>query len=123
MFQDHQTISALSCFFDAAKVLRKPRQNNPFPTTPPKNPRFWEKSGFSWEKGRRKRKRESKVKKKRKSFPFPQKIPHFSQRWEKSWESWEKLPNKNKKAPPSPSMKKMLLTKATKVTQKYYSKC
>ena len=51
---------------------------------------------------------------------FPQKIPHFSQRWEKSWESWEKLPNKNKKAPPSPSMKKMLLTKATKVTQIFY---
>ena len=38
MFQDHRTISALSCFFDAAKVLRKPRQNNPFPTTSPKNP-------------------------------------------------------------------------------------
>ena len=50
MFQDHQTISALSCFFDAAKVLRKTRQNNAFPTTPPKNPQFWEKSGFSWEK-------------------------------------------------------------------------
>ena len=50
MFQDHQTISALSCFFDAAKVLRKQRQNNPFPTTPPKNPRIWEKSGISWEK-------------------------------------------------------------------------
>ena len=70
MFQDHQTISALSCFFDAAKVLRKQGQNNAFPTTSPKNPRFWEKSGFSWEKVRRRRKRESKVKKKRKSFPF-----------------------------------------------------
>lgn len=113
--------SALSCFFDAAKVLRKIRQNNPFPTTPPKNPRFWEKSGISWEKVRRRRKRESKVKKTENSFPFPKKIHHFSQRWEKSWESWEKLPNKNKKAPPSPSMKKMLLTKATKVTQIYYS--
>lgn len=62
--------SALSCFFDAAKVLRKQRQNNPFPTTSPKNPRFWENSGFSWEKVRRRRKREPKVKKKRKSFPF-----------------------------------------------------
>lgn len=69
-FQEHQTISALSCFFDAAKVLRKQRQNNPFPTTPPKKPRIWEKSGISWEKVRRRRKRESKVKKKRKSFPF-----------------------------------------------------
>jgi hypothetical protein len=42
--------SALSCFFDAAKVLRKQRQNNPFPTTSPKNPRIWEKSGIAWEK-------------------------------------------------------------------------
>ena len=92
MFQDHQTISALSCFFDAAKVLRKQGQNNAFPTTSPKNPRFWEKSGFSWEKVRRRRKRESKVKKKRKSFPFPFKKTHFSHRWEKSWESWEKSP-------------------------------
>ena len=50
MFQDHQTISALSCFFDAAKVLRKQRQNNAFPTASPKNPRIWEKSGISWEK-------------------------------------------------------------------------
>jgi len=40
----------LSCFFDAAKVLQKIRQNNAFPTTPPKNPRIWEKSGISWEK-------------------------------------------------------------------------
>ncbi len=64
MFQDHQTISALSCFFDAAKVLRKPRQNNPFPTPSPKNPRFWEKSGISWEKVRRIRKRELKSKEK-----------------------------------------------------------
>ena len=70
MFQDHQTISALSCFFDAAKVLQKKRQNNAIPTTSPKNPRIWEKSGISWEKVRRRRKRESKVKKKRKSFPF-----------------------------------------------------
>lgn len=38
MFQDHRTISTLSCFFDDAKVLRKARQNNPFPTTSPKNP-------------------------------------------------------------------------------------
>ena len=69
-FQEHQTISALSCFFDAAKVLQKKRQNNAIPTTSPKNPRIWEKSGISWEKVRRRRKRESKVKKKRKSFPF-----------------------------------------------------
>lgn len=26
MFQDHQTISALSCFFDAAKVVRFPNK-------------------------------------------------------------------------------------------------
>ena len=78
MFQDHQTISALSCFFDAAKVLRKTRQNNPFPTTSPKNPRFWEKSGISWEKVRRRRKRELKSKEKGKNHSlFPQKIPHF----------------------------------------------
>jgi hypothetical protein len=54
----------LSCFFDAAKVLQKKRQNNPFPTTPPKNPRIWEKSGISWEKVRRIRKRELKSKEK-----------------------------------------------------------
>jgi len=56
--------SALSCFFDAAKVLRKQRQNNPFPTTSPKNPRIWEKSGISWEKVRRIKKRELKSKEK-----------------------------------------------------------
>ena len=121
-FQEHQTISALSCFFDDAKVLRKIRQNNAFPTTSPKNPQFWEKSGISWEKVRRRRKRELKSKEKGKIIPLsPKKSLIFSQRWEKSWESWDKLPNKNKKAPPSPSMKKMLLTKATKVTQIYYS--
>ena len=42
--------SALSCFFDAAKVLRKIKQNNAFPTASPKNPQFWEKSDISWEK-------------------------------------------------------------------------
>ena len=73
MFQDHRTISALSCFFDDAKVLRKPRQNNRFPTPSPKNPRFWEKSGISWEKVRRRRKRELKSKEKRKIIPFPPK--------------------------------------------------
>ena len=93
MFQDHRTISALSCFFDAAKVLRKPRQNNPFPTTSPKNPRFWEKSGISWEKVRRRRKRELKSKEKGKNLSLsPKKSLIFSQRWEKTWESWEKLP-------------------------------
>uniref|UniRef100_UPI004028BFA6 hypothetical protein n=1 Tax=Segatella hominis TaxID=2518605 RepID=UPI004028BFA6 len=122
MFQDHQTISALSCFFDAAKVLRKQGQNNAFPTTSPKNPQFWEKSGFSWEKIKRRRKRGLKCKEKGNIIPLsPKKSLIFSQRWEKSWESWEKVTNKNKKAPPSPSMKKMLLTKATKVTQIYYS--
>lgn len=121
MFQDHQTISALSCFFDAAKVLRKTRQNNPFPTTSPKNSCFWEKSGISWEKVRRKRKRKLKSKENQKITPlFPPKSLIFSQRWEKSWESWEKCLIKIKKAPPSPSMKKMLLTKATKVTQIFY---
>ena len=91
MFQDHQTISALSCFFDAAKVLRKTRQNNPFPTTSPKKSCFWEKSGISWEKVRRKRKRKLKSKENEKITPFsPQKSLIFSQRWEKSWESWEK---------------------------------
>ena len=99
MFQDHQTISALSCFFDAAKVLRKKRQNNPFPTTSPKNPRFWEKSGISWEKVRRRRKRELKSKENKKITPlFPQKSLIFSQRWEKSWESWEKCLIKIKKS-------------------------
>ena len=113
MFQDHQPISALSCFFDAAKVLRKTRQNNPFPTTSLKNPWFWEKSGISWEKVRRKRKRKLKSKENKKITPlFPQKSLIFSQRWEKSWESWEKCLIKIKKAPPSLSMKKMLLTKA-----------
>nr|WP_297066175.1 hypothetical protein [Prevotella sp.] len=93
MFQDHQTISALSCFFDAAKVLRKTRQNNPFPTTSPKNPRFWEKSGISWEKVKRKRKRKLKSKENQKITPLsPQKSLIFSQRWEKSWESWEESP-------------------------------
>ncbi|WP_153104049.1 hypothetical protein [Segatella copri] len=112
----------MSCFFDDAKVLRKQRQNNPFPTTPPKNPRFWEKSGISWEKIKRRRKRGLKCKEKGNIIPLsPQKSLIFSQRWEKSWESWEKVTNKNKKAPPSPTMKKMLLTKATKVTQIYYS--
>jgi hypothetical protein len=67
----------LSCFFDAAKVLQKKRQNNAFPTASPKNPRFWEKSGISWEKVRRRRKRESKVKKKRKFIPLSQKNPSF----------------------------------------------
>ena len=95
MFQDHQTISALSCFFDAAKVLRNTRQNNPFPTTSQKNPWFWEKSGISWVKVRRKKKRKLKSKENRKKIPiFPQKSLIFSQRWEKSWESWEKLPIK-----------------------------
>ena len=28
MFQDHQTISALSCFFDAAKVVSFPNKRN-----------------------------------------------------------------------------------------------
>jgi hypothetical protein len=69
--------SALSCFFDAAKVLRKIRQNNPFPTTPPKNPRIWEKSGISWEKVRRRRKREAKVKKTENHSPFPNKKNSF----------------------------------------------
>nr|WP_303218434.1 hypothetical protein [uncultured Prevotella sp.] len=70
MFQDHQTISALSCFFDAAKVLRKQGQNNAFPTTSPKNPRFWEKSGFSWEKIKRRRKRGLKCKEKGNIIPL-----------------------------------------------------
>ena len=77
MFQDHQTISALSCFFDAAKVLRNPRQNNPFPTTSPKNPRFWEKSGIFWEKVRGRRKRELKSKEKGKFIQFSPKNPPF----------------------------------------------
>jgi hypothetical protein len=104
LFQDHQTISALSCFFDAAKVLRKIRQNNPFPTTSPKNPRFWEKSGISWEKVKRKRKRKLKSKENKKITPlFPQKSLIFSQRWEKSWESWEKSEESWEKSPPQPT--------------------
>ena len=84
-FQEHQTISALSCFFDAAKVLQKKKQNNSFPTTPPKNPRIWEKSSISWEKVRRKRKRELESKENRKIIPlFLIKKTHFSHRWEKS---------------------------------------
>jgi len=77
LFQDHQTISALSCFFDAAKVLRKTRQNNPFPTTSPKNPRFWEKSGISWEKVRRKSKRKLKSKENQKITSLFPKNPSF----------------------------------------------
>ena len=35
MFQDHQTISALSCFFDDAKVLRFPNKRvKKSPTNP-----------------------------------------------------------------------------------------
>ncbi|WP_440486379.1 hypothetical protein [Segatella hominis] len=77
MFQDHQTISALSCFFDAAKVLRKQGQNNAFPTTSPKNPQFWEKSGFSWEKIKRRRKRGLKCKEKGNIIPLSPKNPSF----------------------------------------------
>ena len=44
----------------------------------------------------------------------------FSQRWEKSW---EKLPNENKKCTSFTIHEEDALTKATKVTQKYYSKC
>jgi len=67
----------LSCFFDAAKVLRKQRLNNPFPTTPPKNPRFWEKSGISWEKVKRRRNRELESKENRKFIPLSPKNPSF----------------------------------------------
>ena len=88
MFQDHQTISALSCFFDDAKVLRKPRQNNPFPTPSPKTPRFWEKSGISWENkkptrsaGKNKKKSYNINKKARKYPHFPASLPpHFSRK-------------------------------------------
>ena len=70
---------------------------------------FSEKSGIFWEKVRGRRKRELKSKEKEKIIPLsPKKSLIFSQRWEKTWESWEKLPIKIKKAPPSPSMKKML---------------
>jgi hypothetical protein len=67
----------LSCFFDVAKVLRKTRQKNRFPTTPPKNPRFWEKSGISWEN---KKPTRSAGKNKKKSYNInkkTRKYPHF----------------------------------------------
>ena len=93
-----------------------------FPQLPRKTHVFGKKSGISWEKIKRRRKRGLKCKEKGNIIPLsPKKFLIFSQCWEKSWESWEKVTNKNKKAPPSPSMKKMLLTKATKVTQIYYS--
>ena len=102
MFQDHQTISALSCFFDAAKVLRKTRQNNAFPTTSPKNPQFWEKSGISWEKqmayslSREKSMKNRKILTKSNKTPlfccklFPTLSPKNKGVWEKSGLSWEK---------------------------------
>ena len=62
--------SALSCFFDAAEVLQKKKQNNAFPTTSPKKPLFWEKSGFSWEKIKRRRKRGLKCKEKGNIIPL-----------------------------------------------------
>lgn len=92
-----------------------------FPQLPRKT-RDFGKNRASLGKSKKKKKRELKSKEKGKNhFLSPKKSLIFSQRWEKSWESWEKVTNKNKKAPPSPSMKKMLLTKATKVTQIYYS--
>ena len=68
--RSHCKITELSCFFDDAKVLRKRRQNNPFPTTSPKNPRFWEKSGISSEKIKRRRKRGLKCKEKGNIIPL-----------------------------------------------------
>ena len=47
-----------------------------------------------------------------KSFPFLPKIPHFFPTLGKIVGILGKMPNKNKKASPSPSMKKMLLTKS-----------
>lgn len=78
--------SALSCFFDAAKVLRKIKQNNAFPTASPKNPQFWEKSDISWENkkptrsaGKNKKKSHNINKKARKYPHFPTSLPpHFS---------------------------------------------
>lgn len=101
MFQDHQTISALSCFFDAAKVLRKQGQNNAFPTTSPKNPRFWEKSVPFWEKqmayslSREKSMKNCKILTKSNKTPlfcckpFPTLFPIKCCIWEKSGLSWE----------------------------------
>ena len=84
-----------------------------FPQLPRKTHVFWKKSGISWEKVRRRKKRELKSKEKGKNhFLSPKKSLIFSQRWEKSWESWEKSPTQHFNTPNIYNTKNGVILKA-----------
>ena len=100
-------------FLRRCKSTAETKAKQSFSHNFPEKPVILGKIGHFLGKSKKKKKRELKSKEKGKNHSLsPKKSLIFSQRWEKSWESWEKCLIKIKKASPSPSMKKMLLTKS-----------